>query len=181
MRLKEKYQKEIVPQMEKAFGFKNAMLVPRLTKVVLNVGFGHHLKEKEYIASVEKGLTKISGQKPVMTAAKKSISAFKIREGLVIGAKVTIRGPRMYDFVDKLVNIDFPLVRDFRGISDKAVDRNGNLTVGFKDHANFPEIRIEESEAPYGLEVCLATNAKNRAEGLELFRLLGFPFKKDSK
>jgi large subunit ribosomal protein L5 len=181
MRLKEKYQKEIVPKMEEKFGFNNAMLVPRLMKVVLNIGFGHHLKEKEYMASVEKGLTKIAGQKPVFTAAKKSISAFKLREGQIIGAKVTLRGQRMYDFVDKLVNIDFPLVRDFRGISEKAVDRNGNLTVGFKDHANFPEIRLDEAEAPYGLEVCLGTNAKNRAEGLELFRLLGFPFKKDSK
>lgn len=181
MRLKEKYQKQIVPKMEEKFGFKNAMLVPRLTKVVLNVGFGHHLKEKEYLASVEKGLTQIAGQKPVFTKAKKSISAFKIREGLVIGAKVTLRGQRMYDFVEKLVNITFPRVRDFRGISDKAVDRNGNLTVGFKEHVSFPEIRVEEVDNLYGLEICLATSAKNREAGLELFRLLGFPFKKDTK
>ena len=113
--------------------------------------------------------------------AKKSISAFKIREGLVIGAKVTLRGQQMYDFVDKLVNITFPRVRDFRGILDTSVDGNGNLTVGFKEHVAFPEIRIEEVDSVYGLEVCLATSARNRAEGLELFHLLGFPFKKESK
>jgi large subunit ribosomal protein L5 len=152
-----------------------------LTKVVLNVGFGRHLKEKEYAASVEKGLTEITGQKPVLTASKKSISAFKIREGLIIGAKVTLRGQRMYDFTDKLVNITFPRVRDFRGISEKSVDRNGNLTVGFKEYTAFPEIRVEEADNIFGLEVCLASNARTREEGLELFRLLGFPFKKDSK
>ncbi len=181
MRLKEKYQKQIVPKMQEKFGFKNSMLVPRLTKVVLNIGFGHHLKEKEFIADVEKGLIKISGQKPVFTTAKKSISAFKIREGLVIGAKVTLRGTRMYDFTDKLVNITFPRVRDFRGISEKAVDANGNLTVGFKDCTSFSEVKVEEINNIYGLEVCLATDAKDRESGLELFRLLGFPFKKDSK
>jgi len=181
MRLKEKYQKQIVPAMEEKFGFKNQMLVPRLTKVVLNVGFGHHVKEKEFMASIEKGLTKISGQKIIFTAAKKSVAAFKIREGLLIGAKVTLRGQRMYDFTEKLVNITFPRVRDFRGISDKSVDRNGNLTVGFKDYSSFPEIHVEDVDNIFGLEICLATSAKNREEGLEFFRLLGFPFKKDSK
>ncbi len=181
MRLREKYQKQVVPSLKEKFGFKNTMLVPRLNKVVLNVGFGHHLKEKEFIAGVEKALTKIAGQKPVMTAAKKSISAFKIREGLVIGAKVTLRGQQMYDFVDKLVNITFPRVRDFRGISEKSVDRDGNMTVGFKEYTAFPEIHQEEVENIFGLEVCLTTTAKNKAEGLELFRLLGFPFKKDTK
>lgn len=181
MRLKEKYQKEIAPQLKKDLSLTNNMLVPRLEKVVLNVGFGHHVKEKEYIENVAAGLTKIAGQKPVFTLAKKSISAFKIREGLVIGARVTLRGQQMYDFVDKLVNITFPRVRDFRGISDKAVDRSGNLTVGFKEYLSFPEIRAEEVSNIFGLEICLATNAKNREKGLALFRALGFPFKKDSK
>ncbi len=181
MRLKEKYKKQIVPKMEEKFGFKNDMLVPQIVKVVLNVGFGNHPKEKEFMASVEKGLTKITGQKPVFTKAKKSISAFKIREGLVIGAKVTLRGQRMYDFIEKLVDATFPRVRDFRGISDKAVDGQGNLTVGFKDYAAFPEVRLEEVDNNFGLEISLSTNAKTREEGLELFRLLGFPFKKDSK
>ncbi|MFA5155355.1 MAG: 50S ribosomal protein L5 [Patescibacteria group bacterium] len=181
MTLREKYKKEVVPQLEKKFGFQNAMLAPKLTKVVINVGFGSRPKEKEFLASVEKGLAQISGQKPVFTKAKQSISAFKIREGLVIGAKVTLRGQRMYDFTDKLVNITFPRVRDFRGLSEKSVDRTGNLTVGFKDYTAFPEIRMEEADNNYGLEVCLSTNAGDRERGLELFRALGFPFKKDSK
>lgn len=181
MRLKDKYKKEIVKGLEEKFGFDNEFLVPRLEKVVINVGFGHHAKEKEFMASVEKGLTAISGQKPVFTEAKKSISAFKIREGLTIGAKVTLRGARMYDFVEKLVNITFPRVRDFRGISEKSVDRNGNLTVGFKEFVSFPEIHVEDVDNMFGLEICLATSAKNKAEGLELFRAIGFPFKKENK
>lgn len=181
MILKEKYKKEIIPALKEKFGYKNALLVPHLNKIVLNVGFGHHAKEKEYIATVEKGLTKLSGQKIVLTKAKKSISAFKVREGSVIGAKVTLRGQRMYDFADKLVNITFPRVRDFRGISDKAVDRSGNLTIGFKEYVCFPEIKVEEVTDIFGLEVCLSCTAKNQAEGQEFFRLMGFPFKKEVK
>lgn len=181
MRLKEKYQKEIVPILKKELNLKNDMLAPRLTKVVLNIGFGRHFKEKEYIADVERAFTKISGQKPVMTKSKKSISAFKIRDGLVIGAKVDLRGERMYDFVEKLVSITFPRVRDFRGINAKAIDRAGNLTIGFKDQTAFPEIKVEEINNTFGLEVCLATNAKNEKEGLALFTALGFPFKKEEK
>lgn len=167
--------------MEEKFGFKNDMLVPRLSKVVINVGCGAHAKEKEFLTSVEQGLLKISGQKPVFTTAKKSVSAFKIREGMTIGAKVTLRGQRMYDFVEKLVGITFPRVRDFRGISAKSVDRSGNLTVGLKEYASFPEIKAEDVSNLFGLEVCLSTTARNREEGLELFHLIGFPFKKDSK
>lgn len=181
MRLKEKYKKEIVKALSEKFGYSNEFLVPRLEKVVINCGFGHHFKEKEFIASVQKGLTLISGQKAVLTEAKKSISAFKIREGLTIGSKVTLRGARMYDFVDKLVNITFPRVRDFRGISENSVDRNGNLTVGFKEFVAFPEIHVEDVDNMFGLEICLATSAKNKVEGLEFFHLMGFPFKKDSK
>ena len=158
MRLKDKYKKEIAPALKKEFGYKNVQLVPRLEKVVINVGFGHHSKEKEFMASVLKGLTAISGQQAVFTKAKKSISAFKIREGLTIGAKVTLRGDRMYDFVEKLVG-----------------------TVGFKEFVSFPEIHVEDVENMFGLEICLATSAKNKAEGLELFRQIGFPFKKESK
>ncbi|HNX10866.1 MAG TPA: 50S ribosomal protein L5 [bacterium] len=179
MRLKEKYQKEIVKALKDKFGYKNAMLVPRMLKVVINVGFGKQAKEKEVIESVEKTLLKIAGQKPVFTKAKKSISAFKVREGMVIGAMVTLRSDRMYDFIEKLVNITFPRVRDFRGISDKAVDRNGNMTVGFKENLPFPEIHLEDVVAIHGLEIIINTNAKNREAGLELFRLLGFPFKQN--
>jgi large subunit ribosomal protein L5 len=179
MRLKDKYKKEIVPALQKEFGYKNEMLVPHLTKVVLNVGFGKHSKDKEMIESVGQTLNKITGQRPVFTKAKKSVSAFKIREGMVIGAMVTLRDKRMYDFVEKLVNITFPRVRDFRGLNDKAVDKTGNLTVGFKENVAFPEIKPEDSGTIHGLEVIVATTAKNRAEGLALFTLLGFPFKKN--
>lgn len=181
MRLKEKYQKQILPELKKTLGVKNNFLVPRLQKVVINVGFGRQAKEKELVAAVEQGLIKISGQKPVMTKAKKSVSAFKIREGMVIGAMVTLRGQRMYDFVEKLVNITFPRVRDFRGISEKSVDRNGNLTIGVKESSSFLEIKVEDADNLFGLEVCLATSAQDRNSGLEFFRLLGIPFKKDNK
>lgn len=178
MRLKEKYQKEIIPQLKEKFGYKNERNVPHLQKVVLNIGFGKFSKEKEFIADVEKGLIKISGQKVVLTKAKKSISAFKIREGMTVGAMVTLRDQRMYDFIEKLVGITFPRVRDFRGISDKNMDNKGNLTVGFKDYSCFPEIKVEDIDKIFGLEVSISTSAKNREEGLELFKLIGFPFKK---
>ncbi len=181
MRLKEKYQKEIVPKLKEQFSYKNSLLVPRLQKVVINIGFGKHAKEKEAISTIEKTLTKISGQKPIMTKAKKSISAFKLREGQVIGAVTTLRGERMYDFVEKLVDISFPRVRDFRGISDKGVDRTGNMTIGLKDYSCFPELRAEDVDQVYGLEICINTNAKNREEGLALFTAMGFPFKKNEK
>lgn len=181
MRLKEKYSKEIVPELKKRLGFTNNGLAPRLTKVVLNVGFGRQHKEKELINVIKDGLASIGGQKPVLTAAKISVAAFKIRKGMIIGAKVTLRGQRMYDFTEKLVNITFPLVRDFRGLNEKSVDSKGNLTVGFKEQSSFPETRLITNDQNFGLEVCLTTSAKSRADGLELFRLLGFPFKKDSK
>ncbi|MDD2680723.1 MAG: 50S ribosomal protein L5 [Patescibacteria group bacterium] len=181
MSLKAKYQKEVVPQLKERFGYKNNLLVPRLQKVVINIGFGKHAKEKEAISSIEKALTKISGQKPVMTKAKKSVSAFKLRQGQIIGSVVTLRGERMYDFIDKLVNVTFPRVRDFRGISDHGVDRTGNITIGFKDYSAFPELRPEDVDNVYGLEISINTNAKNREEGLALFTALGFPFKKNEK
>jgi len=179
MKLQEKYKKKIIPAMKEKFGYSNIMEVPRLNKIVVNVGFGRHVKEKAFIDSIISGLTRITGQKPIQTKAKKSISSFKVRKGMVIGACVNLRGWRMNDFADKLINISFPRIRDFRGLSDKAVDRNGNLTVGFKEHLAFPEIKADEVENIFGLEICLATTAKNREEGLELFKQLGFPFKKE--
>jgi large subunit ribosomal protein L5 len=178
MRLKERYKKEIVPQLQKEFGFGNIFLVPKLDKVMLNVGFGKHAKDKDFIDGVEKTLLKISGQKPVFTKAKKSISAFKLREGMVIGAMVTLRDKRMYDFVEKLVNITFPRVRDFRGLSDAAIDRTGNLSIGFKENSAFPELKQEDIDNLHGLEVVISTTAKNREQGLALFNALGIPFKK---
>ncbi|MCK5061044.1 50S ribosomal protein L5 [Candidatus Parcubacteria bacterium] len=177
MKLQEQYKKHIIPKLKKQFGYKNDLEAPKLTKVVINVGFGRHNKEKQYIEAVASGLKRISGQQPILTKAKKSISSFKIREGMTIGAAVTLRGKRMYDFVDKLINVSFPRVRDFRGISKKGVDRNGNMTVGFKEHTAFPEIKVDEVENVFGLEVCLATSAKSKEQGLALFKLMGFPFK----
>lgn len=181
MKLKEKYQKEVVPQLKEKFAYKNIFLVPKVKKVVINVGFGRHNKEKDYVDNVVKTLTRISGQKPVLTKAKKSIASFKVREGMLIGALVTLRGDRMYDFLDKLINITFPRVRDFRGISEKSVDKQGNISIGFKENSAFPEIKIEDLRDIHGLEVIIDSSAKNREEGLELYRLLGFPFKKEVK
>lgn len=181
MRLREKYQKKIIPGMKEKFAYSNVFLVPKIEKVVLNVGFGRHNKEKDYIANVEKNLIKISGQKPVFTKAKKSISSFKIREGMIIGAMVTLRGQRMYDFLDKLINISFPRVRDFRGISEKSVDKQGNLSIGFKENVAFPEVKIDNINDIHGLEVIIHSTAENKEEGLEMFKLMGFPFKKEEK
>lgn len=178
MRLKEKYKKEILPELKKQFNLKNDMEAPKVEKVVLNVGFGRHTKEKAYISNVVDSLTRMAGQKPVLTKARKSIASFKVREGMTIGASVILRGDRMYDFLDKLVNATFPRVRDFRGLDDKSIDRNGNYTIGIKEHLAFPEIKADEVENVFGLEVCIATKAKNREEGLALFKLMGFPFKK---
>jgi len=181
MRLQEIYKKEIVKALKEKLGIRNIMDVPNLSKVVINVGFGRQAKDKDLVDLVKENLTAISGQRPVLTAAKKAISAFKIREDMIIGAKVTLRGKRMWDFVDKMVNIYFPRVRDFRGLNDKAVDGSGNMTIGFKDILAFPEVEVEDLEKLHGLEVCVATTAKDRDSGLELFRALGFPLKDNNK
>lgn len=180
-RLKEKYQKEVIPSLKEKFGLKNNMAVPRLSRVTINVGISAARRDDKYQEVIERTLTRISGQKPVLTTAKKAISAFKIREGNVVGAKVVLRGNRMYDFVDKLVSVTFPRVKDFRGISPKSVDADGNLTVGFKEHLVFGEIDPDEVETIHGLEVTVSTTAGSREHGLELFTALGFPFKKSNK
>ncbi|MBU4217303.1 50S ribosomal protein L5 [Candidatus Parcubacteria bacterium] len=179
--LQEKYKNEIMPKLKEEFGYTSAMQIPKISKIVVNVGFGRQTKEKAFIQNVLSGLTRITGQKPQENKAKKAISAFKLREGMVIGASVTLRGKRMTDFLTKLINLSFPGVRDFRGITDKGMDRTGNMTIGFKEHLAFPEIRSDEIENVFGLEVSLATTAKTRKEGLRLFELYGFPFKKDNK
>jgi large subunit ribosomal protein L5 len=179
MRLKELYKKKIAQKLKADFNYKNQFLIPTINKVVVNVGFGARFKEKEFVSHVEESLKKITGQKPKLNPAKKSVSAFKIRQGNIIGASVILRGQRMYDFVEKLVNITFPRVRDFRGISSKNVDRTGNLTVGFKEQVAFVEIGVEDIDKLFGLEISIHSSAKNKEEGLALFRELGFPFKKD--
>jgi len=178
MRLQELYKKKIVPEMKNKFGYKNNLAVPKLDKVVVNVGLGRFSKDKTYIDNVVDSLSRITGQRPVLTKAKKSISAFKVREGNIVGAMVTLRGKRMYDFVEKLIHVSFPRVRDFRGLNRKSVDKQGNLSVGFREHLAFPEIKADEVDKIHGLEVCITTTAQEREEGLELLKLMGFPFKK---
>ena len=144
IKLKEKYNKEIIPALKEEFGYKNNLAVPKLEKATLNVGISVAKSDDKYLKLIEKTLTRITGQKPIFTKAKKAISAFKTREGNIVGAKVTLRGNRMYDFVDKLINISLPRVRDFRGISKKAIDKQGNLNIGFKEHIAFAEIDMSE-------------------------------------
>ncbi len=178
MRLKELYQTKIKSDLKKGLNLTNDFLVPKLIKLVVNVGFGSRYKDKDFVANITEKLAIITGQKAVLKPAKKSVSAFKIREGNIIGASVTLRGQRMYDFVEKLVNITFPRVRDFRGLNQKNIDRSGNLTIGFKEHLAFPEVGAEDLDKVFGLEVSLDTSALNKEQGIALFKALGFPFKK---
>ena len=175
--LREKYDKTIVPEMMKRFNYKNRMSVPKLKLVSVNVGMSTNLlKDPKIPETVEKTLTRITGQKPVKTLAKKSIASFKIREGQHIGMKVTLRGARMWHFLEKLIHVTLPRIRDFRGISTKLVDKQGNLSMGFKEYVAFPEIRSDEIERLHGVQVTVTTSAESREEGLELFKLMGFPF-----
>ena len=180
-RLKEKYDKEIIPKLMEQFGYKNKMAVPKLEKITINVGLGKSLQDAKFTDVAVNTLTRITGQKPVLTKAKKSISNFKIRQGMTLGAKVTLRGDRMYDFLDRLINIAMPRVRDFRGIKRKAVDQQGNLNIGFIEHIVFPEIKSDDVEKLHGLEVSATTSTKNYEEGIALLEELGIPFKKDNK
>ncbi len=177
-RLQKKYQDEIIPVMKKAFGYINPLSVPHLQKVTVNVGAGQGLQDDKFIDMVIDTLRRITGQRPVKTKAKKSISAFKIREGMTVGASVTLRGAYMYYFVDKLINIALPRVRDFRGINPTSVDKNGNLTIGFKEHIVFPEIEHDAVERVHGLEATIITTATTAKEGRVLLAKLGIPFKK---
>lgn len=182
--LKEKYLKEVVPAMQKKFGYNNVMAVPRIHKVVLNTGFGRLVsgktsnEQKKIPIAIANDLTMIAGQKSVLTKSKKSIAGFKIREGMVIGTMVTLRKKKMFDFLDRLINIVLPRTRDFQGINSKATDESGNMTIAIKEHIIFPEILPEKVKSIFGLEVTIVTTAKNKEEGLELLKLLGFPIKK---
>jgi len=179
-RLQEKYNKEVIPKMKEKFGYKNNLSVPKIEKVVINVGFNKDISaNKDFLEKIENNLKRITGQKPVRTKAKKAISAFKIRDGLVIGMMATLRGKRMEEFVDKLVNVTLPRFRDFQGLEKKSVDARGNLTIGIKEHIVFPEVDISEVEQVHGMEVVINTSAKTKDEGFELLRLLGFPFRRE--
>ena len=174
--LKEFYEKEAVPKLIKAFNYKNIMEVPRLEKVVLNMGLGEAIQNIKLLDAAAEELKTIAGQKPVITRAKKSIAAFKLREGMPIGCMVTLRRERMFNFFYKLVNIALPRVRDFRGISGKAFDGRGNYSLGVKEHIIFPEIDYDKIERIKGLNISVVTSAKTDEEGKELLRILGMPF-----
>lgn len=176
-RLKDKYQKEVVPALIEKFGYKNKMQVPKLEKVTINMGLGEAVQNPKAVDAAVNDLKVITGQKPVVTRAKKSVAAFKLRAGMQIGAKVTLRGQRMYDFVDKLVNVVLPRVRDFRGVSLKSFDGRGNYTLGIKEQIIFPEIDYDKVDKVRGMDVTFVTTAKNDEEAGELLRLLGMPFR----
>jgi large subunit ribosomal protein L5 len=176
-RLRELYTKNVVPAMKKDFGYKNPMAVPRLEKVSLNVGLGEATGNSKLMDGAVNELSAIAGQKPVITKAKKSIAAFKLREGMAIGCMVTLRGDRMYEFLDRLMNVALPRVRDFRGVSPKSFDGRGNYTLGLKDQLIFPEIDYNKVEKVKGLNISITTTARTDAEGLALLRHLGMPFR----
>ena len=177
--LKEKYHKEVVTKFRERFEVKNVMAVPRITKVALNAGIGRFLKEKEAVDEIVAAIRDITGQKPVMAKAKKSISGFKVRQGQEIGVTLTLRGRRMWDFLERLVNVSFPRIRDFRGIEDKYFDGQGNLNMAIKEHIVFPEIAAENVKNIFGFQVTVVNTAKTKEQGVELFKLLGFPIKSE--
>lgn len=177
-RLKEQYVNNIVPELVKKFSYKSVMQAPRLEKVVINMGVGEAVQNAKLLDSAVEDLTKITGQKPVVTRAKKSIAGFKLREGMPIGCKVTLRGERMYHFVDKLFNVALPRVRDFRGLSPKAFDGRGNYTFGVKEQLIFPEIEYDEVDKVRGMDIIFVTTANTDEEAKELLEQLGMPFRK---
>lgn len=176
-RMKEIYQKDVVPQLTKTFGYKNVMQVPRLWKITLNMGLGEAVQNIKILDSAVEELSLVSGQKAVITKAKRSIAAYKLREGMPIGVMVTLRRNRMLDFFDKLVNVALPRVRDFRGVSGKAFDGRGNYSLGIREQIIFPEINLDKIDKIKGLNISIVTTAKTDEEGKELLRLLGMPFR----
>lgn len=178
LNLLNKYRKEVIPALQKKFGIENVMAVPKVGKVVINVGIGKFTKDDKFIEKIVRDLGLLTGQKPVFRKAKKSISGFKSREGTNIGLVVTLRGARMYDFMDRLINVALPRSKDFRGIDSKNFDKNGNLNLGIKEHSIFPEIHYETLKDIFGLEVTVVTTTQDREQGMELLKLIGFPIKK---
>mgnify|MGYP003325171972 CR=1 FL=1 len=176
-RLKARYRAEIIPEMKSAFKYGNIMQVPGLTKIVVNMGVGDAAKDSKLIEGAIRDLTAITGQKPQVTRARKSIAQFKLREGMPIGAHVTLRGDRMWEFLDRLLSVSLPRIRDFRGLSAKQFDGKGNYTFGLTEQIVFPEIDLEKIDRPRGMDITVVTTATNDEEGRALLRLLGFPFK----
>jgi large subunit ribosomal protein L5 len=180
--MQERYTKEVAPALLKSFGFKNVMQIPRIQKIVLNIGMGEAMDNPKALEAATADMAAITGQKPVQTKAKKAIANFKLREGRLIGVKVTLRGARMWAFLDRLMNIALPRVRDFRGVSGNAFDGRGNYTLGLKDQLVFPEIEYDKIDKLRGMEITIVTTAKNDDQGRALLSLLGMPFsnKKDA-
>ena len=178
-RLKDMYKKEVVAGLMQQYGYTNVMQVPRLEKVVLNIGVGEAIQNAKALEAAENDMVIISGQHPVTTRSKKSISAFKLREGMPVGLKVSLRGDRMYEFLDKLMNIVLPRIREFQGVSSKAMDGFGNYTLGIREQSVFPEIDYDKLDKLRGLEVCIVTTAKTDDEARHLLELMGMPFSID--
>ncbi|MDW7651542.1 MAG: 50S ribosomal protein L5 [Bacillota bacterium] len=176
-RLKEKYQNEIRPALVERFHYKNALEAPRLEKVVINMGVGEAKDNPKALDAAVNDMTLIAGQRPVITKARKSVASFKIREGMSIGCKVTLRGERMYEFLDKLLNVALPRVRDFRGVSPKAFDGRGNYTLGLREQLIFPEINYDQVDKVRGMDIIIVTTAKTDEEARELLRVMGMPFR----
>ena len=176
-RLKERYQKEVVPAMMKDFGYKNKLQVPRLEKVVLNVGMSEATTNIKLLDTAVKELSQITGQKPIVTKARKSIAGFKLRQGMPIGCMVTLRGDRMHEFLERMMHAALPRLRDFRGVSVKAFDGQGNFTLGIKEQLIFPEVKYDDIMAIHGMDITIVTTAKSDAEGRALLKYLGIPFR----
>ncbi len=177
IRLKEKYVKEVIPAMKEKFGYQNDLAVPKIVKVVVNTGFNPNIKDEKRRQEVAHDLALITGQKTKSSPAKKAISSFKTRQGMIIGLTVTLRGQRMYDFLDRLIHVALPRGRDFHGLAEENIDQAGNLNVGIKEQIIFPEIAAESTKNIFGLEVAVVTSAKNHQQGVALLKLLGFPLK----
>ncbi len=176
-RLQEFYRDTVAGQLKEKFGYANVMQVPRIEKITINMGLGEAVADKKVIEKAVGDLTKLAGQKPIVTAARKSVASFKIRDGYPIGAKVTLRSERMYEFLDRLISIALPRVRDFRGISPKGFDGRGNFNLGVKEQIIFPEINYDEVDAIRGMDIAITTSAKDNEEGKALLEAFGFPFR----
>ncbi len=180
-RLLDNYRKTVAPALRKEFGIANVMAIPKISKITVNVGVGKASKNSGVVEKIERDIAMLTGQKPSARKAKKSIASFKLREGTVVGYTVTLRGTRMYDFLDRFMSLALPLSRDFRGIDPKNFDRDGNLNIGIREHSIFPEVNLENVKDIFSLQVTITTTAKNREQGIALLRGFGFPLKKEEK
>ena len=179
-RMQERYQQEVVPALQNAFNYRNVMEIPRIQKVVVNIGLGEAMGNSKALEAAVSDMTTITGQKPIQTKARKSIANFKLREGVIIGVKVTLRGDRMWAFIDRLVNIALPRVRDFRGVSPDAFDGRGNYTLGLRDQLIFPEIEYDKIDKLRGMEITIVSTAKNDEHARAMLKFLGMPFRKEA-